>query len=145
MALNRASEGAPPPLLDSELARLRGLGDQERAEWMVEEVLRRGEAWGLADGESWVVFGLEDCPPERRPWALPLWPRMELAALGARAAGERPVRVGLDELLGELLPELEGRGWQVQSFPQEGTGVLEQAGRFARFLEEAREEWDEDS
>ncbi|MGH7443126.1 MAG: DUF2750 domain-containing protein [bacterium] len=138
--------GKAKPLNPEELDHVLALNPLTRAEWMLEDCARHEEIWALANAEGWILYQMADCPEGRRPWALPLWPRQELAALCARGAEEQPQRIALDELLGGLLPEMEQRSWQVQSCPWKEEGVIDSAAEFGRQVEEAWDEWtDEDA
>lgn len=128
------------PLTPSESAALKAMDPLSRAEWMLEDCARHEEAWALEDADGWVVFCLAEAPEDASPWALPLWPRQELAALEAKDASEQVRRLPLAELLEGLLPELEQRGWQVLACPGGDGGASEAAGAFSRRLSEA---WDE--
>lgn len=140
-------KSTPPigPLSDGEIQGLRGMDVRSRAEWMLEDCARFEQVWGLSNAEGWVVVALEEAPPGRAPWGMPLWPRADLAARTARGAGEEPRRIGLDELLDDLLPALEARGWQVLACPLDDQGLGEGAAEFGRLLEEAWTEWDDEA
>jgi hypothetical protein len=128
----------PPvtPLAPQEIDRVLALDAQTRAEWMLEDCARHEQAWGLVDSKGWVVFRLA----EAGPWALPLWPRQELAALAARSADEQPRRVDFETLLESLLPEVDQRNWQVLACPGRDGGLSEAASEFRVRLAQA---WDE--
>jgi len=117
---------------------------QTRAEWTLEDCARHEQAWGLADAKGWVVFKLAAAPEGRSPWALPLWPRQELAALASRSAEEQPRRVDLEALLEALLPEVGERGWQVLVCPVRDEGFSEGAPEFRARLAEAWSELNEE-
>ena len=127
-------------LAPKELEALLGMDAQTRAEWMLEDCTRRAEAWALENGGTWVLFGLSNPREGGLPWALPLWPRQELAALASKGSQEQVRRISLEKLLDSLLPEVEQRGWQVLAFPVQGEGFCEPAGDFGRRLAET---WDE--
>lgn len=137
--------GPAGPLKPEELDRLQALEPRERAAWALEELARLEEAWLLEDAEGWVLFKLDPPPAQGRPWALPLWPRQELAALGARDASEQPRSVDLETLLEELLPQVAESGWRVLACPGPQGGALEDAERFAAALADAWTALDEEA
>jgi Protein of unknown function (DUF2750) len=128
------------PLAPKEIDRILALDAQTRAEWMLEDCARFEQAWGLVDSKGWVVFRLAETPAGRSPWALPLWPRQELAALASRSADEQPRRVDFEALLESLLPEVDQKGWQVLACPGQDNGFSEPAAEFRVRLAQA---WDE--
>jgi len=134
-------EESPPalvaPLKPEELDRLLALDPRSRATWMLEDVARNEEAWGLENAEGWVVYKLENPPQGRSAWALPLWPRQELAALAARDASEQPRRLTLDTLLEDLMPDVTDRGWSIIACPGKAGGAVEPADGFAEALADA--------
>jgi len=130
-----------PPLKPQELDQALALDAASRAEWMLEELARWEQAWGLANADGWVVFQLADAPAGLKPWALPLWPRQELAALASRGQAEQPQAVSLSELLHELLPLVAERGWQLLACPlADGQGLVEDP---RVFRQKAQDCWDE--
>ncbi|HTB22914.1 MAG TPA: DUF2750 domain-containing protein [bacterium] len=137
-------ESPAGPLAPQEIDRLMALDAQTRAEWTLEDCARYEQAWGLADAKGWVVFKLDGAPEGRSPWALPLWPRQELAALASRSADEVPRRLDLEALLEALLPEVGERGWQVLVCPVQDQGFSEGAPEFRARLAEAWSELNEE-
>jgi len=134
-----------PPLKPQELDQALGLDAASRAEWMLEELARWEQAWGLVNADGWVVFQLADAPEGLKPWALPLWPRQELAALASRGEGEQPQAVPLGELLDELLPLVAKRGWQVCSCPlADGHGFIEAPGALRQKVQDCWDEYQDD-
>lgn len=125
------------PLRPEELDRLQALDPRARATWMLEDVARNEEAWALENTEGWVVFQVANAPQDSKPWALPLWPRQELAALAARDASEQPHRLTLDTLLEDLLPDVTDRAWNVMVCPNKDGGLVESADGFAEALADA--------
>lgn len=111
------------PLRPEELDRLAALDPAARAAWMLDDCARGEEAWLLKDAQGWVLFRLDNAPDGRSPYALPLWPRQELAALAARDPGDTPECVGLEDLIEELLPEVAERGWTVLACPGANGGL----------------------
>jgi hypothetical protein len=132
------------PLAPQEIDRLLALDAQTRADWMLEDCARHEQAWGLVDSKGWVVFQLPESPAGPGHWALPLWPRQELAALASRSPEEQPRRVDFEVLLESLLPEVEQRGWKVLACPGQDGGLSESAsdfrGRLAQTWDELNEE-----
>jgi hypothetical protein len=130
-----------PPLKPQELDQALALDAPSRAEWMLEQLARFEQAWGLVNAEGWVVFQLADAPAGLNPWALPLWPRQELAALASRGEGEQPQAIALAELLEDLLPLVAERGWQVLACPlADGQGLVEAP---LALRQKAQDCWDE--
>jgi hypothetical protein len=144
MTQNEESPSAAPPLGPQELDRLLALDPQTRCEWMLEDCARYEQAWGLVDAQGWVVFKVAEAPEGRSPWALPLWPRQELAALASRSTDEQPRRLDLEAVLEELLPEVGQRGWQVSACPDQGSGFIETADAFRSRLADAWNELNEE-
>lgn len=133
-----------PPLRPEELDRLAGLDPAARAAWMLDDCARHGQAWLLRDDQGWVLQRLENPQPGRSPYALPLWPRQELAALAARDAGDQPEAVGLEDLIEEILPEVAGRGWPCLACPGPQGGLVLEAADLAERLSLAWTEMDEE-
>jgi len=134
-----------PPMKPQELDRTLGLDAISRAEWMLEDVARYEQVWGLANADGWVIFELAEAPEGLKPWALPLWPRQELAALASRGEGEQPQSVSLAELLEDLLPLVAERGWQVLACPgADGSGLVEDPRRFGAKAQDCWEEFQDD-
>jgi len=131
-------------LAPEEIDRILALDAETRGEWMLEDCARFECAWGLVDAQGWVVYQLAESAEGRSPWALPLWPRQELAALAARSADEQPRRLGLEEVLEEFLPEVDRRGWQVLACPNLAGGFSESALHFRVRLAEAWSELNEE-
>ena len=125
-----------PPLRPEELDRLQAQDPGARAEWALADIARWEEAWLLENADGWVLFKLANAPEGRSPWALPLWPRQELAALAARDAGEQPRRLDIEALLDDLLPLVAERGWQVMACPAKDNGSVEDARAFAARLQD---------
>jgi hypothetical protein len=99
------------PLEDGELRELLALPAADRAVNFFQLVADWEEAWGLKDGNGWVVGRETD--------ALPLWPHAELAEVCARGPweGAAPEPVSLDDLLVDLLPLLASDNLRVAVFP----------------------------
>jgi hypothetical protein len=136
---------AAPPMKPQELDQALALDAPSRAEWMLEQLARYEQAWGLVNAEGWVVFELAQAPPGLKPWALPLWPRQELAALASRGEGEAPQAVPLDELLGGLLPLVAERGWQLLACPApDGQGLVREPLAWAAQVQEGWDEYQDD-
>ena len=143
---------APAPLSPEELAALLKQGDEQRAQWMLQDVAGHEEAWGLEDANGWVVAKLaQPLPPSagsgqaKGPaYALPLWPRQELAALEAAGPAEQPRAIELETLLEELLPEIAERHWAVLAFSVKNAGRALGAAEFSEALSEAWEALSED-
>lgn len=131
------SESHAAPLRPEELDRLGSLSPAARGAWMLDECARHEEAWILRDAQGWVLFKLENAPTGRSPYALPLWPRQELAALAARDAGDQPERVDLEDLIEELLPEVAERGWACLACPGASGGLVMDPGDLAERLSDA--------
>lgn len=132
--------GTAPPLSPGEIDALLGQDAETRAEWMLEDCARHSQAFGLENEDGWVVFKLAQPPEGAAPWAFPLWPRRELAALAARDSSEKPIRIALEDLLGAMVPEVDQRGWQILACPHQEGGFSLPAGEFGRRLAES---WDE--
>lgn len=125
------------PLKPEELDGLAAMDAAQRGAWMLEDCARHEEAWLLRDAQGWVLQRLSNPPEGRSPYALPLWPRQELAALAARDAGDQPERVELEDLIEELLPELSERGWSCLLCPDRADGWVLEAPELARRLADA--------
>ena len=133
------SEELVTPLRADEVAALLEQGPQQRAEWMLSDLAEHEEAWGLEDANGWVVAKLAEPIPGGPAYALPLWPRQELAALEAADASEQPRAVDLETLLEELLPEIAERNWGVLAFSVKNAG---QAFRAEEFSARATDAWE---
>jgi hypothetical protein len=106
-----------------------------RYSYFLRRVLETGEAWGL-DGEGWAL-ALDDSGVD----VLPLWPEPEFAALCANRLWEGfvPKRLGLEELLGSVLPQLEAEGLSLGVFfTPEGHGYPVTAAQLKQDLVAAR-------
>lgn len=135
----------PPPLKPETLDRALGLDPASRADWMLEELARWEEAWGLVNAEGWVVFQWANPPAGMKPWALPLWPRQELAALASRGDGESPQSLPLAVLLDDLVPLLVQRGWQLMACPDpQGQGLVEEPLRWQKKMRDCWDEFQDD-
>ena len=132
------------PLTPEALAALLKQSDEQRALWMIEDVAAQEEAWGLEDANGWVVAKLA-APLEDGPaYALPLWPRQELAALEAAGPAEQPRVVDMETLLEELLPEIAERHWGVLAFSVKNAGRAYRTEEFSAALAESWEAVAED-
>lgn len=90
------------------------------------------EAWGLKDGNGWIVRG--DSGEE----TFPLWPHPAFATLCARGPweGAEPERIALDDLLEDLLPLLAEDSIAVEVFPApEARGLVVAPAELARELQ----------
>ncbi len=134
----------PTPLSPEDLAALLKQGDEQRAQWMLQDVSAHEEVWGLEDANGWVVAKLAQPMPGGPAYALPLWPRQELAALEAAGPAEQPRAVELETLLEELLPEIAERNWAVLAFSVQNKGRAFLAAEFSEALSEAWEALSED-
>ncbi len=134
----------PAALKPEELAALLKQGQDQRAAWMLEDIAASEEAWGLEDANGWVVAKLTEPLPGGPAYALPLWPRQELAALEAAGAGEQPRAIDLESLLEELLPEVAERNWAILAFSVKNAGRAYRGSEFAEALTEAWESLSED-
>lgn len=108
---------------------------QRRYTYFLRRVVETGEVWGL-DGEGWAL-ALDDSGAD----VLPLWPEPEFAALCANRLWEGfvPKRLGLDELLESVLPQLEAEGLSLGVFfTPEGHGYPVTAARLRQDLVAAR-------
>jgi hypothetical protein len=132
------------PLDPAALDRLAAMSAAERGEWMLEDCAQQEEAWLLRDADGWVLQKLSNPPAGRSPYALPLWPRQELAALAALSAAEQPERIDLEDLIEELLPETAERGWHCLLCPQGGDGLALEPAQAAERLSEAWRDVDEE-
>lgn len=132
------------PLRPEELDRLAAQDAAGRAEWMLTDCARSEEAWLLRDGDGWVLQKLANAPEGRSPYALPLWPRQELAAMAARDAGDRPERVELEDLIEEILPEVAERGWACLACPDAAGGLVLSPQALSERLSQAWTESEED-
>lgn len=138
--------GSAEPLTAEAIDHLLALDPETRAEWMLEDCARHEQAWGLSGQDGWVLFKLDAAPEGKSPWALPLWPRRELASMAARTLDEQAMRIGLEELLDRLLPEVKQRAWRVLAGPVRDEGLVLDAADFGRKLEDAWNEMtDEDA
>lgn len=135
---------AAPALTPEALAALLKQGDEQRAEWMLEDVAAQEEAWGLEDANGWVVAKLASPLPGGPAYALPLWPRQELAALEAAGPNEQPRAVDMETLLEELLPEIAERHWGILAFSVKNAGRAYRTEEFSAALAEAWEALTED-
>ena len=131
------NDDAVTPLRPEELDRVEQMDAQTRAAWMLEEVARHEMAWALTDDNGWVLFKLDNSPAGQSPYALPLWPRQELAALSARDSSEQPRAVDLETVLEELLPQVAQEGWRVLACPAKNVGLVEEAAAFSTALADA--------
>jgi hypothetical protein len=118
------SENPVPALKADELQALLQQGPAQRAQWMLNDVATHEEAWALQDANGWVVAKLSEPQAGGPLYALPLWPRQELAALEARDASEQPRAIDLETLLEELLPDVHERGWGVLAFTVKNVGEV---------------------
>lgn len=132
------------PLTPEELSALLKQGDEQRAAWMIEDVAAQEEAWGLEDANGWVVAKLASPLADGPAYALPLWPRQELAALEAAGPHEQPRAIDLETLLEELLPEVAERHWGVLAFSVKNAGRAYRTAEFSSALAEAWEALSED-
>lgn len=131
------SEAGAEPLRPEELDRLAALSPEARGAWMLDDCARHEGAWLLKDADGWVLVKLANAPAGRSPYALPLWPRQELAALAARDAADQPERVALEDLIEELLPEVAERGWACAVCPGANGGWVMEAPQLAERLSDA--------
>jgi hypothetical protein len=134
----------PKPLETAELKALLAQGPSQRAQWMIDDIAQHESAWALEDARGWVVAKLAQPLPGGPAYALPLWPRQELAALEARDAGEQPKAIDLETLLDALLPEVESGGWGVLAFSVKDAGQAYLASEFSELLSNAWEALAED-
>jgi hypothetical protein len=135
---------APTPLTPEELRALLAQPPSQRAQWMIDDVARHETAWGLEDAQGWVVAKLAQAIPGGPAYALPLWPRQDLAALEARDSREQPKAIDLESLLEELLPEVQAGGWAVLAFSVKDAGQTYLAAEFSDLLSNAWEALAED-
>jgi hypothetical protein len=106
---------------------------------MIQDVATHEEAWGLQDSQGWVLAKIAQTRPGGPAYALPLWPRQELAALESRGPGEEPCPVDLETLLEDLLPQVGERGWAILAFGVADTGELFSPADFSSHLSSAWE------
>lgn len=119
-------------IAEGEAERIAALPASVRQRLFLQLVADWGEAWGLRDGEGWILQRRSDGD------VFPLWPHSEVAALCAQGRWEGclPEPITLDEVLAELLPLLEEDGLRVAVFPSaEDEGALLQPAELARSLE----------
>lgn len=135
---------SPTALSPEELAALLKQGNEQRAQWMLNDIAANEEAWGLEDAKGWVVAKLADPIPGGPAYALPLWPRQELAALEAAGPHEQPHAIDLEKLFEELLPDLVEQKWGVLAFSVKNSGQAFMVEDFAAQLSEAWEALSED-
>jgi hypothetical protein len=136
-----------PALSPDELQALLQQSPAQRAQWMLNDVASHEEAWALVDANGWVVAKLQHPRPPSAgsgqahgpAYALPLWPRQELAALEARDSSEQPRAVDLETLLEELLPDVHERGWDVLAFTVKDEGEVYESADFSDQLATAWE------
>jgi hypothetical protein len=133
------AENPVPALTANERQALLRQSPAQRAQWMLNDVASHEEAWALHDANGWVVAKLSQPQPGGPLYALPLWPRQELAALEARDAGEQPRAIDLETLLEELLPDVHQRDWGVLAFTVKNEGEIYQAVDFSDQLATAWE------
>ncbi len=126
------------PLRPEEIDQLLASPAARRLDYCLEEATRLEELWGLEGEDGWVRVRLG----KNGPGALALWPRQELAALAASDPTEQPGRLGLDELLDFVLPELDRLGQQVALFPHLGESATLSAQALTQRLEDALDEED---
>ena len=120
-----------PELTRIELESAFGLDAPKRHSYFVKRVADWEVAWGLGQ-DSWALVADDDGRV-----AFPLWPAAEFAAVCARDsfAGAVPERVGLSDLLHELLINLERDGLLVAVFPTPSNkGMLESPLALAKSL-----------
>jgi hypothetical protein len=135
----------PAPLDAAQLEALLKQGPAQRAAWMLEDVAASEELWGLEDAQGWVVMKLAQPAPGRPAYAMPLWPRQELAALEAHGAGEQPRAIGLEELLEDLLPQVAEKGWDIITFSVKAEGQAWEPGELSAALADAWEQVEEEA
>lgn len=133
-----------PALSPEELGALLKQGLEQRAQWMLQDVAANEEAWGLEDANGWVVAKLALPIPGGPAYALPLWPRQELAALESAGPGELPRAIDMESLLEELLPEVAERNWGILAFSVKNAGQAFKAEEFSAQLSDAWEAISED-
>jgi hypothetical protein len=117
------AEPASWELGEEEARQLLALSAADRAAGFFQLVADWEEAWGLVDATN----------------ALPLWPHTHLAAACARGpwSGTTPQPIPLDELTGDLLPQLADDGLRVAVFPSpDDPGLLVSAQEFEERLEQ---------
>lgn len=127
-----------PPLRPEEIDALLASPAAKRLEYCLEEAVRLEELWGLEGDDGWVRVRLH----QGQAGALALWPRQELAALAATDETEQPGRLGLEELMDFVLPELERLGQKVALFPHQGESAALSPADLSERLEEALEDPD---
>jgi hypothetical protein len=133
-----------PALAPQELEALLKQDPLRRAQWMLNDLAAHECAWGLEDGQGWVIAKLATPIPGGPAYALPLWPRQECAALEAAGPGEQPRSIDLETLMEELLPEIGERGWGVLAFCVKNAGQAYKADEFSNQLADAWEALTED-
>ena len=109
---------------------------EQRYELFIEQALASEELYGLESGGRLIRLQL----PDGR-LALPLWPTQESAALEAPDASEQPKKIGIEELLESLLPEMASQNAAIAVFPLKGASYVTEA---LPLLDRLTREWDED-
>jgi hypothetical protein len=107
----------------------------QRYAYFVKRVVESGVVWSLFR-QGWALARKED-----GTLVFPLWPEREFAAICAdyEWTGYAPQSFGLDELLNELLPQLEGDGIATGVFYTPGArDVMPTAGLLLRDLLDER-------
>jgi hypothetical protein len=107
----------------------------QRYEYFVKRVVESGVVWSLFR-QGWALARKED-----GTLVFPLWPEREFAAICAdyEWTGYAPQSFGLDELVNELLPQLEGDGIATGVFYTPGArDVMPTAGLLLRDLLDER-------
>jgi hypothetical protein len=109
---------------------------EARLRLLLELALAEEALWSLERGGALIRYQLQD-----GALALPLWPAQEAAALESPGPEEQPLRLGLEELLDSVLPELQKQGGMVAAFPLKGEARVVEAAWLAQRL---RQDWEED-
>jgi hypothetical protein len=112
------------------------MNPEARLQFLLEAALAEEALWSLTRGEQLLRYRLQD-----GLLALPLWPAQEAAALESPGPEEQPLRLGLEELLEQVLPELQKQGGMVAAFPLKGDARIVEPAWLAQRL---RQDWEED-
>lgn len=125
---------------EKEIQSVLGLPATERVEHFVKRAADQESVWGLRASDGWVSgeFGGGDRP------AFPVWPHPEYASACATGAwsAATPEVIGLEEFMGEWLPEMSKQGVPVAVFPTpQGTAVTMAAQELSAALESELENY----
>ncbi|MBL0669690.1 DUF2750 domain-containing protein [Aeromonas hydrophila] len=102
-------------LTEKEMQNVLALPSTERVMHFIKRVADHESAWGLRASDGWVSGDIDGCG---KP-AFAIWPHPEYASACATGpwSTAKPEIIGLDDLMGEWLPEMSRLGVPVAIFP----------------------------